>query len=43
MVSRDQAAKECVCHRVVDDKGAGALDQLRRSTRIARTNASRLT
>src|ERR1700730_864811 len=33
---------QCLCHRIVDGKGAGAIDQLRRSSRIARTSASRL-
>ena len=33
---------QCLRHRIVDGKGAGAIDQLRSSSRIARTCASRL-
>src|SRR5215469_17083735 len=33
---------QCLRHRIVDSKGAGAIDQLRSSSRIARTCASRL-
>src|SRR3984893_11309243 len=33
---------QCLRHRVVDDKGAGAIDQLHSSSRIAQTSASRL-
>jgi hypothetical protein len=33
---------QCLRHRIVDGKGASAIDQHRSSSRIARTSASRL-
>jgi len=33
---------QCLRHRIVDGKGAGPIDQLRSSSRIARTSSSRL-